>query len=311
DEDDRLASFWMDRLNLKLSLSLADITVGRQAITFGKAYFWNPLDLFLPFDPRQFDQDYKAGVDACRMDIPLGDFSGINIIGSLGREIDVSGDYAGGGRSFDASWYGSAMMARYFTNLSEWDLSGQGGKIYGGYQLGAGAAGEIEPLAIRLEAAYLWADDSRPLPAPHDGDLVEDHLTAVVGLGHRFENSLDIEAEYLYNGSGDPGNLDAALIRYGNGTRFHLGRHLAGVMAGYQFLPIITGQLAGIYSFSDFSGQVMPRLTVSVSDESDLLIGALINMGKRPTGDFAFSPELQSEFGTYPNIYYLELKVYF
>jgi len=309
DEDNRLASLWLDRLNIRFSNDWMDLTLGRQAITFGKAYFWNPLDVFLPFDPRQFDRDYKAGVDALRLDINLGNFSGLNVIGTLGHEIDITGEYVNDKNI--ASWYGSALLIRYFTNLENWDISIQGGKVYGGYQLGGGVVGELNSLEIRLELAYLFTDKTRALPHPYKGDLVEDHLTAVIGTGKRFENSLTIEGEYIYNGSGDPKNLDSALVRYSNGTRFHLGRNLVGIMASYDFLPILSGKLAGIYSFSDLSCQVLPLLTYSVSDESDLLLGALLNFGRRPVGNSAIIPKLQSEFGTYPNVYYIEVKVYF
>lgn len=311
EEDDVAAALWLDRFNSKLILSRVDLTIGRQAITFGKAFFWNPLDVFLPFDPRQFDRDYKAGVDAARLDIPLGDFSGINLIGALGREINASGNVVGSDEGVDASWYGSAVLARLFTNQWEWDWAFQGGKIYGGYQLGGGAVGEIGPMEFRCEAAYFLADGTRELPSPLEGDLVEDSFTGVIGLGHRFENTLTLEGEYLFNGSGDPDHLDAALVRFTNGTSLHLGQHLMGLMGSYEFLPILSGQLAWIFSFSDISSQLQPGLIWSLADEADLLVGASINFGERPQGDSALTPDLQSEFGTFPDVYYMELKVYF
>jgi len=205
-----LASLWLDRFNLKAALAKADITVGRQPITFGKAYFWNPLDIFLPFDPRQFDRDYKAGVDALRMDIPLGSFTGINLISVAGRELDYSGNYVDDG-TLNASWYGSALLARTFTTFQGWDMALQGGKVYSGYQLGGGLVGEIGPVETRAEAAYFWAQDSEPLPFPLEGDLVEDSFTGVLGFGHRFENTLTLEIEHFYNGAGDSNDLDAPL----------------------------------------------------------------------------------------------------
>ena len=311
-EGNTAAAFWFDRYNTKFTLSQADFTIGRQAITFGKAYFWNPLDVFLPFDPRQFDRDYKAGVDAARLDISLGDFSGVNLIGALGREIDSSGGFISDDRTLDASWYGSSVLSRMFTNKWEWDWALQGGKIYGGYQLGGGTVGEIGPVEVRGEAAYYIVDGTRKLPASLGGDLVEDHLTAVVGLGHRFDNSLNLEGEYLYNGAGERGeNLDIALARFASGNSLHMSRHLMGLMGSYEIYPILTGQLAWIFSFDDTSSQIQPGLSWSVSDEADLLAGASINIGEHPRGDSAIAPEIKSEFGTFPDVYYLELKVYF
>jgi len=310
EEDDALAGLWLDRFNLKISLPRIDLTLGRQAVTFGQAYFWNPLDVFLPFDPSQFDRDYKAGVDALRLDLALGQFSGLNLVWAPGRRLTAGGRFADDEGVLDASWSGSALLARLFTNLSGWDLSFLAGKVYGGWQVGAGATGEIGWLEVRAEAAWLEARDGQPLPPPLEGDLVEDHLTAVLGLGHRFDNSLTLEAEYLYNGAGDPDHLEAAMIRTADGFSLHWGRHLVGLMVSYELSPLTLGRAVFIQSLSDGSAQVQPGLTVSLSDNSELLLGVTWNLG-RPPREEAGLVEPRSEFGSAPHFYYLEVKVYF
>ena len=304
------ASMWLDRFNLKATLAKADIIVGRQPITFGKAYFWNPLDIFLPFDPRQFDRDYKAGVDGLRMDVPFASFTGLNLIGVAGREVDYSGKYVDHG-TLNASWYGSALLARTFTTLQGWDLAVQGGKIYGGYQLGGGLVGEIGPVETRAEAAYLWAQDSEPLPSPLQGELVEDSFTAVLGFGHRFENTLTVEIEYFYNGAGNSKNLDASFVRFASGNILQMSRNLTGFLISYEFDPIITGQFTALYSWDDPSAQIQPILTWSPSNNTELILGASINFGDRPKTDSAGEVELRSEFGTFPDSYFMEFKLYF
>jgi hypothetical protein len=304
------ASLWLDRFNLKATLAKADITAGRQPITFGKAYFWNPLDIFLPFDPRQFDRDYKAGVDALRMDIPLGSFTGINLIGVAGRELDSSGNYIDHG-TLNASWYGSALLGRTFTTLQGWDLALQGGKIYGGYQLGGGLVGEIGPVETRAEAAYLWAQDSEPLPFPLEGNLIQDSFAAVVGCGHRFDNTLTVEIEHFYNGAGDSNDLDASFARFTSGNIPQMSRNLTGFLISYEFEPIIIGQFTALYSWDDPSAQIQPILTWSPSDNTDLILGASINFGDRPTRDSSGQVKITSEFGTFPDYYFMEFKLYF
>lgn len=310
-EDRTTASLWLDRFNFKIALPATDITVGRQAITFGKAFFWNPLDVFLPFDPRQFDRDYKAGVDALRVDIALGNFSGITLVGVLGRELDLSGDYIEDEKIFNSSWFGSSLMTRVFTNFSGWDFAVQGGKVYGGYQIGGGLTGEISALAVRGEAAYFWADNSPDLPLPLHGDLIEDQLTAVVGVGHRFENSLMLDLEYFYNEGGEDDDFNTAQIRFRNRSILNLGRQLVGFRASYEFLPILVGDVSLIYSLSDSSAQIQPLLNLSLSDNAEFLLGVSLNFGARPGGESIETAELKSEFGTNPHFYFMEVKFYF
>jgi hypothetical protein len=195
--------------------------------------------------------------------------------------------------------------------MMDWDFALQGGKIYGGYQIGGGAVGEIGKLEARLETAYFGATDSDPMPFPLQGDIFEDHLTLVAGIGRMFENSFVFELEYLYNGAGDPHNLEASLLRFGLGSSLQMGEHLMGLMLKYDILPIFTSQLVWIYSISDQSSLVQPTFFLSVSDEVDLFFGATISEGERPSEANGLIPRLGSEFGTYPDLYFISLKFYF
>jgi len=288
----------VDRAFVKYRLPSFDLTLGRQAVTFGKARFWNPLDVFLPFDARQFDREYKPGVDAVRVDVPVGEMSGLTMVAAPGR-VD-------GSRVYARSWYGSAVLGRVYTNLADFDFAAQGGKVYGGYQGGAGLTGALGPIEVRAEGAYLFSIDEPDEPTP-----VPDHLMAVVGVGRLFDCSLNLQAEYLYNGAGDDANLDAALSRVAAGRALQMSEHLVAAMIGYDLLPLLTGSVATIVSVSDGSGLVQPGLEYSVSDESDLLAGAMIAWGRRPRVTPPAGLELRSEFGTYPDFFYVQYRVYF
>jgi hypothetical protein len=332
DTGDVTATLTLDRGNVKVALPRVDVTLGRQAITFGKTYFWNPLDVFLAFDPRQFDRDYKPGVDAARVDVALGAFSGVNLVAAAGRTLTVLGTAAGGDEPLAATWFGSAVMGRAFTTVRGWDLSLQGGKIYGGYHVGGAAVGEIGPLEVRLEAADLVAADSprllagllpRGVPFPSASPfgafasalgrerLVEDSVTAVVGTGHRFENTLTLEAEYFFNGAGDSDNRVASLLRFASGDLLDLSEHLVGALVSYEILPILTAQLAAIVAADDPSIQIQPTLTWSAADEVEVLAGAIVSRGGRPSEPFPGGLRLRSEFGTFPDFYFVEVKLYF
>jgi hypothetical protein len=297
-DPDVAARLWIDRASVKYRLGSVDIELGRQAVTFGKAHFWNPLDVFLPFDARQFDREYKPGVDALRVDVPIGLVSGLDLVAVPGR-VD-------GADVTTRSWYGSAALLHAYTNVADYDFALQGGKIYGGYQLGAGVAGQIGPLEVRGEGTYFRALHDR-----HERVPLPSHWVAVAGLGQTFDNSLSLDAEYLYNGAGDDTSLSVALARVLSGRALQMSRHVAGALASYDITPLLTGSLAGLVSISDRSFVVQPGLSYSVSDESDLLAGALIAFGQRPRAGAGPVPELRSEFGTYPHVGYVQYRCYF
>ena len=45
--------------------------IGRQAVTWGNGFLFNPMDLFNPFAPTQIDRDYKIGDDMIFTQFPL------------------------------------------------------------------------------------------------------------------------------------------------------------------------------------------------------------------------------------------------
>ena len=299
------ASVHVDRAHLRIALERADITLGRQAITFGKTLFWNPLDLFLPFGSTQFDRDYKPGVDALRVDLPLGDLSGATLVGVPGRAR--SGASAGGGGD---AWYRSALVARAFGNTRGWDVAAQGGKILGGYHLGGAAAGELGRLELRGEAAWFATLDETGAGAPA-GSAVDSHLGAVAGAGRGFAvRDLQLQVEYFYNG-GARGRLEERFALAARGRLGHASRHLLGGLASGRIHPLVSGSLALLWGVGDGSRLAQPGLVYAAADEVEVVAGAVLARGRRPSGSTAADLRLRSEFGTWPDLYYLETKLYF
>ncbi len=336
EDSDFSAALGWDRMNVKLSAGRADITLGRQAINFAETYFWNPLDIFLPFDPAAFDRDYKPGVDALRCEIELGFYSSLDLVAAPGRELYFRPTPLGATQVVarhisDDAWYGSALIGRYLTNVNNWDLAVQFGKVYGGMQLGFGFSGELGGFGLRGELACTEARGRRTITFSdpsipgmlHQGDLIEDHFSAVLGLDYRFDSSLYLNFEYLYNGSGEADDLALASARLNIGQGQSMSRNLLGAQISYEMHPLVTGSLALIYSADDHSTLSSPGMSCSLSDESELVLGAMFGRGKRPAkiqplyatqnrypGQISLA-NLRSEFGSYPDVYYLEFKYYF
>lgn len=317
ETDDLTAGFGFDRLNLRFRLPGFDVTLGRQAVNFSHTYFWNPLDVFLPFRPEAFDRDYKPGVDALRVDVRLGDFSGLTLAAVAGRRLDLVYDPAGRrvrvepARFADDPRFGSALLGRGFTSLRGWDLSVQGGLVYGGAQVGSGFSGELFSIGLRGEAAYFWAtEDRQQLPVGGSGpaDLLADHASGVVGIDRRFENSLTLAMEYFFNGAGGGADdLVLSLARLAVGENQSLSRHNLGLLADYEVLPVLRGRFVCLFSLSDNSILLLPSLRWEMTEEAEVLIGAMIGLGDRPENRIL----PRSEYGTLENVFFGELKWYF
>ena len=287
----------LDRANFKYSFAIGDLTMGRQAVTFGQTYFWNPLDVFNPFDARSFDRDYKPGVDVIRLDTPLGDFAGINL---------VVASYGG-----SPEYKNNVFLFRCYGDMEGWDMAFQGGQIYGGNQFGGGLSGEACSLEVRGEAVWFKTKIGDQVPERSGLKMLDNSFSGVFGLGRKVTSKITVESEYFYNGAGVPHDLDAAALRMASGNSLQMGRHLAGISVSWEALPLLVPRLACISSFSDGSRAIQPALTCSLSNESELVAGAVINMGKRPGSGPGGETRLRSEFGANPDAYYMEIKLYF
>ena len=240
-----------------------------------------------------------------RVDLPLGDFSGATLVGVPGRAQSGAAP-AGGG---DA-WYRSALVARAFGNVRSWDVAAQGGKILGGYQLGGAAAGELGGLELRGEAAWFGARDET-WAGVTGSSRVDGYLSAVAGAGRGFAaGGLQLQAEYFYNGAAR-GSLKQRFALVAEGRLRHAGSHLLGALASGRIHPLVSGSLAGLWGIGDGSWLAQPGLVWSAADEVEVVAGAVVARGRRPVGGTAEDLRFRSEFGTYPDFYYLETKLYF
>ena len=274
----------IDRANITLRLPRCDLTVGRQAISLGTTYFWNPNDLLISFSPYEFDRDYKPGVDAARLDFALGKFSGINFIYGAGENFRFNE---------------SALLMRAFTTIVDFDLAIMAGRFREDGVVGADFSGEIGPgIGIRGELSYFAAE----------GD--DDFFQVVAGSEYRFENGLYVSAEYYYNGFGTPHTHrylnKLSSKRIGEGDMYNISRHYLGILGSYEVTPLLLVSLATIINLTDHSVLIDPTLIYSLSDNAELVAGMVMGEGKDPKGF-----RIRSEFGAYPDFTFVEIKYYF
>lgn len=289
--DDRYAHLALDRLSARWSVSKVDITLGRQPINLATTFFFSPNDLFAPFAAQSFYRVYKPGVDALRTEVQLGELSQLSLIGVMGYQPDPA-SITGWSDNVDRQRH--AYLARVTTNFAgmEWGLIT--GKVRRNRLQGASIQGDFfGGLGLRAEGH---------VAEPIDGSLPR-YSELSIGLEYRWESSLMIQFEQFYHGWGANSVPTYDLL---NNTSGYLARRYHALGAGYEFSPLLTGQMSLIRNDIDHSFLLSNNLLYSLSDESELSINLTLSGGER-FSNFV----LQSEYGSLPAIFSLELRAYF
>jgi hypothetical protein len=262
--------------------------------------FFTPLDLVNPFTPTTLDTEYKPGVDAVRVDAYPTPFTRVTGVAA----------YAGG-------WEADGLVAALWGQgtLGVTDLGGFAGLVQGDVVLGGSVVSAIGAVGLHGDAA---------LTLPADGDPF---ARAVVGADLRPgpDTSVSIEAYVQTLGETDPDRylLRATEDRWQRGELWLYGVGYAGVAVSHQLTPLLTVSAASVVNVVDPSAFVAPTLSWSVAENAELSLGAYVGIGARPDPVDVASldpsdPEawaaglgVNSEFGMWPSVGWMQVRLYF
>jgi hypothetical protein len=271
----------IDRAALHVQLPRANVTIGRQAIGWGRGVLFGAVDLFAPFTPLEADREWRRGVDAVRADVKLADRVSLDAVGALGESLDRS-----------------IAAARVRGYAGKADVEVMAGRRATDPFAGATSSIAIGDVEIHGEAARF-------------GDVMK----AVAGGSYRFPlgHGLLTYVEYHYSGYGA---TSAAAIftllqdpafqeRYVRGDTQILGRHAVAALTSYECSPEIA--LAGqwLHDPADGSGVVAPSLTITPGDRWSVLVSGYAPYGRAPSG-----LQLGSEFGAAPRALFVQVRTY-
>jgi hypothetical protein len=286
-EEERL-DVWhdVDRLALTVRTSVADVTAGRQAITWGLATLFPIADLWAQFSPFELDTEEKPGSDAVR------------VLSYPWPGVELDAVVAARGRAED--W--SAGL-RATVDLATADFYGAAGKFWNELIAMGGFTYVLDRMKLRLEGAL-----------PYDLDAHEwTKLRATVGADW-LSARLVLTAEYHHNGLGaaDPAGYPTVLVGapLQRGETYYLGRHYLGGALSYTADDEARLSLAAsaLWNVEDGSVSVTPILSYDFGQSTSVSLGTLQSFGRSPT----LAPlGLRSEFGTYGDLWFTRLSVYF
>lgn len=245
----------VDRLYLDLYLGPADIRVGRQALNWGSAQFFNPTDPFPevllaePWRPRR-------GVNAVRAHVPFGEMHDASVVIATNDTLD---QFRAAGR-VRINW-----LETDFALVGAWRGDSETGLI--GFDL----RGTLE-LGWWIEAAYHLGGDG--------------YEEISVGLDYSFPvlERMTLFVQYYRNGAGleKPSLVDALPARLGLGPTgdpfapFVLGRDYLLVGSGLVAEPELSFNLAVLQNLGDGSGFVMTTVTYNLLDWLDVACTAQV-----------------------------------
>ena len=291
--EDLLLLHDFDRLAATVYTGPVDLTVGRQAITWGTASLFPVLDLWGRFSPFELDTQQKPGVDAVRGLLYPGE----------GRELDLVVADGGEGETVSAA-------AQLTHGLSWGDVAVGAGKFWEQAMVLAGVTWSRATANLRLEAALPWSLE--------EDELQDPRITlGVDGLGIRWSWS----AEFHLNGIGSSAVSDYrdrfSGDAFARGESYLVGRHYLGGLVSWSPDAENRLRLTGLVqaNLDDGSTVWFPSVSYDLGQTSRLILGGLVGVGPSPllaAGPGGLPvPEVRSEFGSYGRQGYLQVAVFF
>ena len=262
----------IDRLAVSASADWGSVTVGRQALTWGNGFLFNPMDLFNPFSPTDVERDYKIGDDMISAQMYAGNIGELQMLYVPRRNPENN----------DIEWGQSSLTAKFHLNIRTTDIDLMAGKHYEDDVFGIGFTGYLMDAAWRLDTTYTCLDD----------DSYQSGFSSVVAnIDYSWvwwNKNFYGWIEYYYTGLGE-NNAQKALTdpniieRLARGEWFTLGRSYVNAQLQMEWHPLVNGFITIINNTSDSSGIVQPRITVDPAQNFQIMCGANIYYGRTET----------------------------
>lgn len=287
----------LDRFFAAIVVGRNEITVGRQAVGWGRGVLFGAVDIFAPFSPLESDREWRRGIDALRANIPLTDLISLDAVAAVGESLEAS--------SFVGRLHG------YIGNVDGEIIFG---RRYKDYLYAATASCPVYEAELHGEIALF----KTPEACPDGGVFGKDDLVAKAVIGGSY--SLDVGSEFLviaeYHFSGfgvskiekvgtrleDPTFRE----RYLRGDTQILGRHAGVVQAAYGIGGVSPLNVSWIFSPVDGSGVLTPSVSWIFSDNVTLVANVYFPYGAEPEDG-----QIQSEYGGTPVSGLVQIRFYY
>lgn len=279
-----------DRLYASVYLPFGDAYFGRQAISWGSAHVINPTDIIAPYGFSSLNTEEKRGVDALRLRLPIGAMSEVDIGYVAGPEFSI---------------YESAAFARMRFYLTETDISVLSMDFKENLMIGFDASRSIGGAGSWIETAYVLPDAF----SGTDPAVDQHYVNVSAGMDYNFGPKFYGYAEYHYNSAGKSNSDEYADIElhpedhlaYTEGSVYLRGRHYGAIGGTYQLTPLIPVSGMLLMNVNDYSTNLSLDFDYNFTENVYISGGCYVGLGEAS----------DTEFGAYPDLYYLSVKLYF
>jgi hypothetical protein len=300
--DDANSVFYhrLDRLALTWQPDWGAIRIGRQAVTWGSGFLFNPFDLFNPFAPTDIIRDYKMGDDMINFQFSANDIGDLQLL-YVARRDPATDSVEFSQSSLAGKWHFAAGTTEFDIVLAE---------HFEDEIIGFGSRGYLGNAAWRMDATwtFLQEDDNR-----------EGFLSLVANMDYSWvwwNRNFYGFVEFYFNGLGDEDYSEvigdpAILERINRGEIFTLGRKYLSASIQMEVHPLFNIFLASINNMADPSGFFQPYGIWNVTQELELTLGGILYYGESETEYGGFTIPGTPFHLNRPNTAFLFLTYYF
>jgi hypothetical protein len=271
ENDDLILYQRLDRLALTILPAWGQVRLGRQAITWGNGFLFNPMDLFSPFSPTDIERDYKIGTDMAFAQVGLGNIAGVELLYVPRRDPTDN----------DVKWDQSSLAGKVHFALGDTEFDIMAAHHYDDPVIGLGSRGYLNDAAWRLDATWTFLDHTEG----------SDYLSLDANVDYSWvwiEKNFYGFIEFFYSGVGRTDYtravVDPQIVeRIDRGELFTLGKYYLSGHVRVELHPLFNLSLTAINNLSDPSGLLQPYGTWDVTQNLELTFGGNVFWGAKDT----------------------------
>jgi len=271
ENDEYVLYHRLDRLALTFLPQWGQVRVGRQAVTWGNGFLFNPMDLFSPFPPSDIERDYKIGTDMVFTQIRLGNIADAQCLYVPRRDPTDN----------DVKWDQSSLAGKIHFPLGATEFDIMAAHHYDDLVVGAGSRGYLKEAAWRLDATWTFAGQN--------GD--SDYLSLDANMDYSWvwlnKNWYGF-IEFFFSGVGrtdySKAIVDPQILELiDRGDLFTLGKYYLSGHVRVELHPLFNLAVTAINNISDPSGLVQPYAIWNMTQSLELTFGGNVFWGQKDT----------------------------